>query len=316
MPADTLCWADIEAAQARLAGRIHRTPVLSSAALDAASGARLFFKCENFQKTGAFKARGAGNAVFALADAVARRGVATHSSGNHGAALARAAQLRRIPAHVVMPEGTARVKAEAVARYGATITWCAPTLAAREATVREVLTATGATLVHPYNDYAVMAGQGTAAVELLQQVPDLDAVICPVGGGGLISGTAVAARHLRPGIGLFGAEPAGADDAARSLHSGVLQRCEKPQTIADGLRGALGDRTYPVIREQVADILTVSEESIIAAMRTLWQVLKIVAEPSGAVPLAALLMPPAALRGKRIGVIVSGGNVDLDSLPF
>jgi threonine dehydratase len=313
---DGLTWSLIEAARERIAGKVHVTPVLTSAALDALAGARLYFKCENLQTCGAFKARGATNAVFALAENEARRGVATHSSGNHAAALAHAARLRGVPAHVVMPSNASAAKSAAVSRYGAEITWCAPTLAARESTLREVIAATGATLVHPYNDLAVMAGQGTAAVELLEEVPDLDLLLCPVGGGGLLSGTAVAAKTLHAKIRVVGVEPAGADDAARSFRAGHIIPSTDPHTIADGLRSSLGERPFAEIRRRVDDIVTVSDEAIVAAMRRLWEVLKIVVEPSGAVPYAALLGGAAPLRGTRIGIILSGGNVDLDRLPW
>ena len=315
-PPNRLTWDLIEAARARIAGKVSVTPVLTSSTLDAACGARLFFKCENFQKGGAFKARGATNAVFALADAEARRGVATHSSGNHAAALARAARLRGIPAHVVMPENAAAAKRAAVSRYGAAITPCAPTLAARESAARQLIETTGATLVHPYDDLTVMAGQATAAVELLEQVGELDLILCPVGGGGLLAGTAVAAKALKPRIRVQGVEPAGADDAARSLRAGSLVRIEAPDTIADGLRGALGEKPFAEISRLVDDITTVPDAAIVRAMRTLWEVLKIVVEPSGAVPYAALLEPRAALAGARIGIVLSGGNLDLERLPW
>lgn len=311
-----LTWSLIEQARERLAGKVHVTPVLTSATLDTLAGARLYFKCENLQKCGAFKARGATNAVFALAESETRRGVATHSSGNHAAALAYAARLRGVRAQVVMPEGTAAVKRAAVGRYGAAISWCAPTLAARESMLREVVAATGATPVHPYDDLAVMAGQATAAVELLEQVGDLDLILCPVGGGGLLSGTAVAARTLRPAIRVVGVEPAGADDASRSFRAGHIIPSTNPRTIADGLRSSLGERPFAEIRSYVDDIVTVSEEAILAAMRALWEILKIVVEPSGAVPYAALLEPSAAPRGARIGIVLSGGNVDLERLPW
>jgi threonine dehydratase len=311
-----LTWALIEAARERIAGKVNVTPVLTSRTLDEASGARLHFKCENFQKGGAFKARGATNAVFALPEDEAQRGVATHSSGNHGAALARAAALRGIRAYVVMPDNTARAKRAAVARYGAEVTFCAPTLAARESTVRQVLAATGATLVHPYDDLLVMAGQATAAVELLHAVPDLDVLLCPVGGGGLISGCAVAAQALKPAIRVIGVEPAGADDAARSLRAGRIVPVEHPDTIADGLRATIGERPFAEIRRRVEEIITVTDAAIVCAMRQLWEVMKVVVEPSGAVPYAALLDARPALRGRRIGIIVSGGNLDLDHLPW
>ena len=311
-----LTWELITEARERITGKVNLTPLFTSRTLDGLTGARLHFKCENLQKGGAFKARGATNAVFALSEREARRGVATHSSGNHGAALARAAALRGIRSYIVMPDNTAQAKRDAVARYGAEITWCAPTLAARESTVRQVLAATGATLVHPYDDLRVMAGQGTAAVELLEAVPNLDVLLCPVGGGGLLSGCAVAARTIKPDIRVIGVEPAGADDAARSLRAGRIVPVEHPTTIADGLRATIGERPFAEIRRLVAEIVTVNDEAIVRAMRQLWEVLKIVVEPSGAVPYAALLDAPAALRGRRIGIIVSGGNLDLDHLPW
>ena len=311
-----LTWPLIEDARERIAGKVNITPVLTSSTLDGLSGARLFFKCENFQKGGAFKARGATNAVFSLSESVARRGVATHSSGNHGGALARAAALRGIRAYVVMPDNTPQAKRDAVARYGAEVTWCAPTQAARESTVRQVLAATGATLIHPYDDLLVMAGQATAAVELLSAVPDLEVLLCPVSGGGLLSGTAVAAKTLKPGIRVIGVEPAGADDAARSLHAGRIVPVDHPNTIADGLRATVGERPFAEIRRLVEDITTVTDAAIVRAMRQLWEVMKIVVEPSGAVPYAALLDAPPALRGRRIGIIISGGNLDLDHLPW
>jgi len=292
------------------------TPVLTSNTLDALAGARLHFKCENLQKGGAFKARGATNAVFALSETQARRGVATHSSGNHGAALARAAALRGIRAYIVMPDNTSQVKRAAVSRYGAEITWCAPTLAARESTVRQVLAATGATLIHPYDDLLVMAGQGTVALELLNAVPTLDVILCPIGGGGLLSGIAFAAKTIKPGIRVIGVEPAGADDAARSLRAGHIVPVEHPDTIADGLRATVGERPFAEIRRIVDEIITVPDAAIVRAMRQIWEVLKIVVEPSGAVPYAALLGAPEALRARRIGLILSGGNVDLDHLPW
>lgn len=306
----------IEEARGRIAGKVSVTPVLTSSTLDEQSGAKLYFKCENFQKGGAFKARGATNAVFALPEALAVRGVATHSSGNHAAALSRAARLRGIRAYIVMPDNAPRAKRAAVERYGGEITWCAPTLAARESTAREVVAATGAALVHPYDDLTVMAGQATAAVELLSEVPDLDLILCPVGGGGLLSGTAVAAKTLKPAIRVIGVEPSGADDAARSFRAGRIFPSTHPNTIADGLRSSLGEKPFAEIRRRVDDITTVTDQDIVRAMRQLWEVLKIVVEPSGAVPYAALLGERAELRGKRIGIILSGGNLDLDHLPW
>jgi threonine dehydratase len=312
-----LTWTLIEEARERIAGRVSLTPVLGSETVDAHCGAQLYFKCENLQQGGAFKARGATNAVFALTEAQAQRGVATHSSGNHGAALARAARLRGIRAYVVMPENTPRAKRTAVAGYGAEITWCAPTLAAREQAAAQVVAATGATLVHPYDDLLVMAGQATAAVELMSQVPALDVILCPVGGGGLLSGTAVAAKTLKPDIRVIGVEPQGADDAARSFRAGeLLPPAAPPRTIADGLRGALGVRPFAEIRRCVDEIVTVTDDAIVAAMRELWEALKVIVEPSGAVAYAGVRVGPAALRGKRIGIILSGGNLDLDQLPW
>ena len=312
----TLTLADIRAAHARIADKIHRTPVLTSATLDALCGAQLFFKCENFQKIGAFKARGATNAVFALTDAEAANGVATHSSGNHAAALARAARLRGIPAHIVMPSNAPKTKIESVRRNGGIIVFCEPTLLAREAACAKIIAETGARLVHPFDDYAVMAGQGTATLELLEQAPDLDLIIVPVGGGGLLCGTAVAAKGARPGIRVIAAEPAGADDAARSVAAGRLIPLEQAATIADGLRTSLSARTFPLIQQQVDGIVTVSEESIVAAMRRIWEVLKIIIEPSCAVPYAAIMDEKIDVSGKRVGIILTGGNVDLDALPW
>jgi threonine dehydratase len=276
----------------------------------------LFFKCENFQKIGAFKARGAANAVFSLTDAEAAHGVATHSSGNHAAALARAARLRGILAHIVMPSNAPKTKIESVRRNGGIIVFCEPTLVAREAACTKIIAETGARLVHPFNDYAVMAGQGTATLELLEQAPDLDLVIAPVGGGGLLCGTAVAAKGMRPGTRVIAAEPAGADDAARSLAAGRIIPLEQAATIADGLRTSLSERTFPLIQQNVDGIVTVSEDSIVAAMRRIWEVLKIIIEPSCAVPYAAIMEQKIDVTGKRVGIILTGGNVDLDALPW
>ncbi len=311
-----LTWQLIQEAQTRIAGRVRLTPVLTSETLDALSGARLYFKCETFQKCGAFKARGATNAVFALSEAQARPGVATHSSGNHAAALARAARLRGIRAYIVMPDNTPQAKRAAVARYGGEITYCEATLAAREAAARALVAATGAAFIHPYDNLMVMAGQGTAAAELLEQVPQLDAIVCPVGGGGLLSGTAVAAKALKPAIRVIGAEPAGADDAARSFESGQLQSAPQPRTIADGLRGALAPSTFAEIQAHVDAITRVSETSIIAGMRRLWEVLKIIVEPSAAVPYAAVQSGFAGLEGRHVGIVLTGANLDLDTLPW
>jgi threonine dehydratase len=311
-----LTLADIRAAHARIADKIHRTPVLTSTTLDALCGGQLFFKCENFQKIGAFKARGAANAVFSLTDAEAAHGVATHSSGNHAAALARAARLRGIPAHIVMPSNAPKAKVESVRRNGGIIIFCEPTVTAREAACAQVIAETGARLVHPYNDYAVMAGQGTATLELLEQATNLDIIIAPVGGGGLLSGTAVAAKGAKPGIRVIAAEPAAADDAARSFAAGHIIPLDKTTTIADGLRTSLGERNFPIIQQNVDAIVTVSEESIVAAMRHIWEVLKIIIEPSCAVPYAAIMEKKIDVTGQRAGIILTGGNVDLDALPW
>src|SRR5207302_1091168 len=306
----------IGAAHERIRARIHRTPVLTSERLNAASGVSLFFKCENFQKIGAFKARGETNAVFALDDATARRGVATHSSGNHGAAVARAARLRGVPAHIVMPSNSAKVKIRAIEGYGAQVVFCEPTENAREVACAEVIKKTGATLIHSFENEHVIAGQGTAAVELLEDVPELDVIICPVGGGGLLSGTAIAAKSMRPQIKVIAVEPANADDAAQSFRAGRRLVTEKKFTIADGLRTNVGERTFPIIQRYVDDIVTVSEQAIVSAMRTIWETMKIVIEPSAAVPYAAILENKIDVNGKRAGMILTGGNIDLDALPW
>jgi threonine dehydratase len=308
--------AAIRAAHLRIAPHVHRTPVLTCRSIDAETGARISFKCENFQKVGAFKARGAANAVFSLADGQARRGVVTHSSGNHGAALAYAARQRGIAAWVVMPENASKVKLANVRRFGATIRLCAPNVAAREAACAAVQAESGATLVHPFDDARVIAGQATAALELLEAVPDLDIVIAPVGGGGLLSGTAIATRSLRPEARVYGAEPANADDAARSFLSGRVEPLPAATTIADGLRTTLSARTLAALRAHVAAIGTASEDAIVRAMRMTWERMKIVIEPSSAVPLACLIEGSLAVAGARVGVILSGGNVDLDHLPW
>lgn len=308
--------SDIRHAAERIRPHAHRTPVMTCQSLDERVGAHVFMKCENLQKVGAFKFRGACNAVFSLTDAQAARGVATHSSGNHAQALALAARMRGIPAYIVMPRNAPAVKQAAVAGYGGIITLCEPTLAARESTLAEVVAATGAEVVHPYNDARVIAGQGTAALELLADVPDLDVIMAPVGGGGLLSGTAIAARALAPQIRVIAAEPSGADDAFRSLAAGRIIPSVKPQTIADGLLTSLGDITFPIIRELVEQIVTISEPAIVDAMKFVWERAKLVVEPSGVVPVAALWEGSVDLHGLRIGVILSGGNVDLEHLPW
>ncbi len=307
---------DIRQAAERIRPYAHRTPILTCASLDRQVGARVFLKCENLQKVGAFKFRGACNAVFSLTEEEAARGVATHSSGNHAQALALAARLRGVPAYIVMPEDAPAVKKAAVAGYGGQITFCKPTLQARETTTERIVEETGATVVHPYNDYRVIAGQGTAALELLEEVPDLDVIIAPVGGGGLLSGTAIAAKGLSPNIRVLGAEPEMADDAYRSLQAGRILPSENPRTIADGLLTSLGTLTFPIIQQHVDQVVTVSEAGIIAAMKFVWERAKIVIEPSAAVPVGLLWERKLDLSGLRVGVILSGGNVDLERLPW
>ncbi len=311
----SLDFGQIRAAHERIRPYIHRTPVLTSSSLDEASRAKLFFKCENLQKIGAFKARGATNAVFSLDDATAKRGVATHSSGNHGTALARAAKLRGIPAHIVMPKNSAKVKVRAVERYGAHIIFCEPNDAAREAACADVVAKTGATLIHSFENQQVMAGQGTAAIELLEDA-DVDLVMCPIGGGGLLSGTAVAAKSMRPNIKVVAIEPANADDTAQSFRAHKRIVTEKKFTIADGLRTNVGEQTFPIIQRYVDDVVTVSEEAIVSAMRTIWETMKIIIEPSAAVSYAAIAEHKIDIAGKRAGIIFTGGNVDLDALPW
>jgi threonine dehydratase len=312
----TIDFDKIRAAHERIRAHIHRTPVLTSERLNEANGASLFFKCENFQKIGAFKARGATNAIFALDGATARRGVATHSSGNHGAAVARAAKLRGIPAHIVMPSNSAKVKVRAVEGYGGHTVFCEPTEKAREEKCAEVIKKTRATLIHSFENEHVIAGQGTAAVELLEDVPDLDLVTCPVGGGGLLSGTAIAAKSMRPRIKVIAVEPANADDAAQSFRAGRRIVTEKKITIADGLRTNIGEPNFAIVQRFVDDIVTVSEEAIVSAMRTIWETMKIVIEPSAAVPYAAIVENKIVITGKRVGIILTGGNVDLNALPW
>ncbi len=306
----------VRQAHARIAPYVRRTPVLVDEWLDEAAGARLFFKCENLQHGGAFKARGATNAVLALADEAARRGVVTHSSGNHAAAIARAAGLRGIPAHVVMPSTSARAKLENVRRYGGRIVLCEPTLEARERAAAAIVAETGAAFIHPFDNLDVMAGQGTAALELLEDIPDLDVVVCPVGGGGLLSGTAVTVKAIRPGTRVVAAEPAEAGDAAQSFAAGRLIPLTQTATIADGLRTSLAERTFAVIRATVDEVVTVSEASIVDAMRTIWENLKVVVEPSAAVAYAPLVEAPRRWEGLRVGIILTGGNLDLDRLPW
>ena len=306
----------IREAYQRIAPRIHRTPVLTSESLNEMAGAQLFFKCENLQKTGSFKIRGATNAVFSLTVEEAKNGVVAPSSGNHAAALSLAARWRGIPAWIVMPSNSSAVKKKAVEAYGGKITECEPNMASREATSAEVMRRTGAHLVHPYNDPRVIAGQGTAALELLEDVPDLDIVIAPISGGGLLSGTAMAAKGLRPEIRVIGGEPLNADDAFRSLASGRIEAASALQTMADGLRATLCPLTFSILSPRVNGIARVSEEEIVLAMKLLWERMKIVVEPSGAVAAAPALARKIGAEGKKVGIILSGGNVDLRSLPF
>src|ERR1700722_6451870 len=307
MPKPDVTLEHIRAAQGRIAGRVLCTPVLENALIDAQCGAHLYFKCENLQEMGAFKARGASNAIFARPDADLRAGVVTHSSGNHGAAVARAARLRGIRARVVMPHNSSAAKLAAVRAYGGEITLCEPTVAAREAAAARIVAETGALFIHPYDDPDVIAGQGTIALELLEQVPQISWLLCPIGGGGLASGLAVAAKSLRPDIKVVAVEPAGADDAWRSFKSGVLALPGPTATIADGLRGALSARTFALIRANVDAIMTVDEPAIVRAMRELWQQLHIVVEPSSAVAFAAVLEHKLELGGAHVGIVLTGG---------
>ena len=305
---------DVRAAHQLIDSHVNRTPVLTCTALDRMVGTRLFFKCENFQKVGAFKFRGACNAVFSLADEDASRGVVTHSSGNHAAALALAARKRGITARIVMPSSAPPVKIAAVKGYGGIITFCEPTLASRETTAAQVIKETGATFIHPSNDYRIIAGQATATLELTEEIENLDFILAPVGGGGLLSGTAIAAKSLNRKIKVIGCEPKNADDAYRSMKAGRIIPSENPNTIADGLRTSLGDKTFPIIRDLVDDILLATEEEIITAMRHIFERMKIVVEPSAAVPLAVLLSNQLNVADKNVGIIISGGNVDFSKL--
>ena len=307
---------DVKEAAARIVGIAHRTPVMTCASLNDRVGAQVFCKCENFQKAGAFKFRGATNAVMSLSDAETSRGVATHSSGNHGAALALAARFRRVPARIVMPFNAPESKKAAVAAYGGTIVYCEPTQEAREATLDSVVRETGAVFIHPYDNARVIAGQGTAALELCAEVPNLDVILAPVGGGGLISGTALTAAACSAGARVVAAEPEAADDAYRSLQAGRILPADDPKTIADGLRTSLGGLTFAVMRSHMVQVVTVSEEAIVAAMHYVWQRMKIIIEPSSAVPIAALLDRRVNVVGQRIGIILTGGNVDLARLPW
>lgn len=306
----------IRAAHRRISPRIHRTPVVTSESLDEMAGARLFFKCENLQKTGSFKIRGATNAVFSLTDEEAKNGVVAPSSGNHAAALSLAARWRGIPAFIIMPSNSSAVKKRAVEAYGGRITESEPNIASREATAAAVMRQTGAHLVHPYNDVRVMAGQGTAAIELLEDVPDLDFILTPVSGGGLLSGTAIAAKSMRPGIRVVGGEPRNADDAFRSLAAQRIEPGSAGETMADGLRATLSPLTFSVLRRLVDQVSLVTEEEIVSTMLLLWERMKLVVEPSGAVAAAPALLRRIGAEGKKVGIILSGGNLDLHKLPF
>jgi threonine dehydratase len=307
---------DVVAAHERIRPWIHRTPVLTSTYFNELSGAELYFKCENFQKAGAFKVRGACNAVFGLSDEMAKKGVATHSSGNHALSLSYAAGRRGIPCHVVMPRTAPQAKKDAVMGYGGKITECEPSTSSREAVFAEVQAATGAEFVHPYNDPRVIAGQGTCSRELMEQVDGLDAVIAPIGGGGMISGTCLTLSSIAPKVEIYAAEPKNADDACRSFKAGHIIADDAPETVADGLKVPLKELTWHFVSRYVTDVLTATEDEIIDAMKLTWQRMKIVMEPSCAVPLATILRNPEVFRGKRVGVIITGGNVDLDKLPW
>jgi threonine dehydratase len=307
---------DVLAARERIAPYIHRTPVLTSSFLNELTGAELFFKCENFQKAGAFKVRGASNAVFGLSEEKAEKGVATHSSGNHALSLSYAAGCRGIPVTVVMPRTAPQAKKDAVVGYGGVIVECEPSTSSREETFARIVGESGADFVHPYNDPRVIAGQATCSLELNEQVENLDAVIAPIGGGGMISGTCLALSNVAPDINIFAAEPLNADDAARSFKAGYIIADDAPDTIADGLKVPLKDLTWHFVSNHVTDILTATEDEIVDAMKLIWKRMKIVMEPSSAVPLATILKNRELFEGKRVGVIITGGNVDLDKLPW
>jgi threonine dehydratase len=309
-------FAAVEAAAERIAPHVQKTPVRTSRSIDALAGARLFFKCENLQRVGAFKFRGASNAIWSLPDDVAKRGVVTHSSGNHGAALALAAKTRGIAAHVVVPESAIKAKVAAIERYGATLHRCPPTMAARDAAVQRVLAETGGTLVHPYMTPAVIAGAATAALELIREAGPLDALVAPIGGGGLIGGSAIVANALLPGIRVYAAEPEGAADAYESLRRGARVTELKPETICDGLRALVGPVNFALLRKYAVTVLPVADGETIAAMRAIFERMKLVVEPSSAIALAAIAKHRERFAGQRVGVILSGGNVDLDGLPW
>jgi threonine dehydratase len=309
-------FAAVEAAALRIAPYVQKTPLRTSRSIDALAGAELVFKCENLQRVGAFKFRGASNAIWSLPDDVARRGIVTHSSGNHGAAVALAAKTRGIAAHVVVPEGAVKAKVDAIERYGATLHRCPPTMAARDAAVQRLLAQTSGTLVHPYMTPAVIAGAATASLELIREAGPFDALIAPIGGGGLIGGSAIAARALLPGIRLYAAEPDGAADAYESLRRGTRTTELKPDTICDGLRAIIGPINFELLKQHEIVVLTVSDSETIAAMRIVFERMKLVVEPSSAIALAAVIKHREHFAGKRVGVILSGGNVDIDALPW
>jgi threonine dehydratase len=309
-------YEDVKAAHERIAPYIHRTPILTSSYLNGLTGAELFFKCENFQKAGAFKVRGATYAVFGLSEEQAPKGVATHSSGNHALSLSYAAGRRGIPCHVVMPRTAPQAKKDAVRGYGGIITECEPSTSSREATFARVQEETGAEFVHPYNDERVIAGQGTCSKEMLEDLGGLDAIVAPIGGGGMISGTCLTCSTVAPYTEIYAAEPEAADDAYQSFRKGEIVAYDAPETIADGLKVPLKERTWHFVSRYVKDVLLASEQEIVDAMKLTWQRMKIVIEPSCAVPLAVILKNPDTFAGKRVGVIITGGNVDLDKLPW
>lgn len=308
--------SDIRKAYDKIKSNIHRTPVMSNRQVNERCGAEILFKCENFQRVGAFKVRGGCNAVFSLTDKEAEKGVATHSSGNHAQGVALAAKIRGIPAHIVMPEDAPEIKKKAVLGYGADITYSDSTVESRRSTLEQVVNKTGATFIHPYNDPHIISGQGTAALEFLEDYPDLDYLLAPVGGGGLVSGTAIYASGEERDIKVIACEPELADDAYQSFNTGILQPARKPVTIADGLRTSLGELTFACVRKYVDDIVLVNEEEIVEAMRFIWERMNIIIEASSAVPVAALFNDKIEVNGKRVGVILSGGNTDLDNLPW
>ncbi len=309
-------YGDVLVAHERIGPHIHRTPVLTSSYLDRLTGAKLFFKCENFQKAGAFKVRGASNAVFGLDEATAARGVATHSSGNHALSLSYAAGRRGIPVTVVMPRTAPEAKKAAVRGYGGTIVECEPSTSSREAVFAEVQERTGAEFVHPYNDPRIVAGQATCSKEMVEDLGELDAVVAPIGGGGMVSGCCLTLSSIAPSTKIYAAEPLAADDACRSFKAGRIIADDAPQTVADGLKVPLKELTWHFVSRHVTDILTAGEEEIVEAMRLTWQRMKIVVEPSSSVPLATILKNPSVFAGKRVGVILTGGNVDLNKLPW